>query len=166
MRFDLKKYMDTGREPYLRQFTADFCARTFPGYSVEKPFEAAFSAKRERDNLVLHLQAEAPVSGECARCLDPVAYTAAVNVEWLVTEADLNPEAEFDLPLDEKGHLDVDEWLFQEILLDVPSVLLCSPDCLGLCPDCGKKMAECSCQVAETPAPADPRLSILKSLLN
>ena len=74
---------------------------------------------------------------------------------------------EFDLPLNEKGHLDVDEWLCQEFLFQIPTVLLCSPDCPGLCPRCGKKMAECTCPPAEDEAaPADARLAILKSLLN
>ena len=73
----------------------------------------------------------------------------------------------FELPLDEKGHLDVDEWLSQEFMFQIPTVLLCSPDCAGLCPQCGKKKAECTCQPAEpTEAPVDTRLAILKSLLN
>ena len=66
-----------------------------------------------------------------------------------------------------KGHLDVDEWLNQEFMFQIPTVLLCSPDCAGLCPQCGKKKAECTCQPAEpTEAPVDTRLAILKSLLN
>ena len=69
--------------------------------------------------------------------------------------------------LDEKGHLDVDEWLSQEFMFQIPTVLLCSADCAGLCPVCGKKKAECTCQPTEqAEAPVDTRLAILKSLLN
>ena len=76
-------------------------------------------------------------------------------------------DPDFDLPLNEKGHLDVDEWLCQEFMFQIPTVLLCSADCPGLCPRCGKKMAECTCPPAEAEAePADARLAILKSLLN
>ena len=86
--------------------------------------------------------------------------------EWTVRERDLD-DPDFDLPLDEKGHLDVDEWLCQEFMFQIPTVLLCSADCPGLCPRCGKKMAECTCPPAEAEAePADARLAILKSLLN
>ena len=63
--------------------------------------------------------------------------------------------------------MDVDEWLNQEFMFQIPTVLLCSPDCAGLCPQCGKKKAECTCPPAEqTDAPVDTRLAILKSLLN
>ena len=33
-----------------------------------------------------------------------------------------------------KDTLDVDEWLNQEFMFQIPTVLLCSPDCAGLCP--------------------------------
>ena len=82
-------------------------------------------------------------------------------------QCDLSAKDFADLPLNEKGHLDVDEWLCQEFMFQIPTVLLCSADCPGLCPRCGKKMAECTCPPAEAEAePADARLAILKSLLN
>ena len=62
---------------------------------------------------------------------------------------------------------DVDELIFQELVLEVEPVLLCSPDCQGLCPVCGTpKAAGCTCCKAEDAAPADARLSILKQLLH
>ena len=74
---------------------------------------------------------------------------------------------EYELPINAKGVLELTELVFQEILFEAPSVLLCSPDCPGLCPICGKKKAAgCSCQQAEEAAPADARLSILQQLLN
>ena len=101
-----------------------------------------------------------------SRCLDPVIREETVDTEWMVKERDLD-DPDFDLPLDEKGHLDVDEWLNQEFMFQIPTVLLCSADCAGLCPVCGKKKAECTCQPAEhAEAPVDTRLAILKSLLN
>lgn len=84
------------------------------------------------------LRANASVHGECARCLDPVIREETVDTEWTVKERDLD-DPDFDLPLDEKGHLDVDEWLNQEFMFQIPTVLLCSADCAGLCPVCGKE---------------------------
>ena len=55
------------------------------------------------------------------------------KAEWTVRERDLD-DPDFDLPLNEKGHLDVDEWLCQEFMFQIPTVLLCSADCPGLCP--------------------------------
>ena len=130
------------------------------------PVTAVFDAETDGDEIRMTLRANALVHGECARCLDPVTREETVDTEWTVKERDLD-DPDFELPLDEKGHLDVDEWLSQEFMFQIPTVLLCSPDCAGLCPQCGKKKAECTCQPAEpTEAPVDTRLAILKSLLN
>ena len=105
--------------------------------------------------------------GECARCLDPVTREETVDTEWIVKERDLD-DPDFDLPLDEKGHLDVDEWLNQEFMFQILSLIhISEPTRPELCPQCGKKKAECTCPPAEqTDAPVDTRLAILKSLLN
>ena len=72
----------------------------------------------------------------------------------------------FELPCNEQGCIDLDELVYQELIFEVPAVLLCSADCQGLCPICGKKKAAgCSCKPAADAAPADAWLSILKQLL-
>ena len=166
MQFDLRKFIATGTKPYHAEFPCDLSARDFAGARIEQPVTACFDAETDGDEVRMTLRAKALVHGECARCLDPVEREEAVEAEWTAKERDLD-DPDFDLPLDEKGHLDLDEWLAQEFLFQIPTVLLCSPDCAGLCPRCGKKKAECVCPPEEEEtAPADARLAILKSLLN
>ena len=166
MQFDLRKFIATGTQPYRAEFQCDLSARDYAGARIEQPVDAVFTAESDGDEVRMTLRAKALVHGECARCLDPVEREEAVEAEWTAKERDLD-DPDFELPLDEKGHLDVDEWLAQEFMFQIPTVLLCSPDCAGLCPRCGKKKAECTCppEEAELP-PADARLAILKSLLN
>ena len=166
MQFDLRKFIATGTQPYCAEFQCDLSARDYAGARIEQPVDAVFTAEPDGDEVRMTLRAKALVHGECARCLDPVEREEAVEAEWTAKERDLD-DPDFELPLDEKGHLDVDEWLAQEFMFQIPTVLLCSPDCAGLCPRCGKKKAECTCppEEAELP-PADARLAILKSLLN
>ncbi len=61
------------------------------------------------------------------------------------------------------GILDVDSVAADDLLLEVPQVLLCKPDCKGLCPVCGQDLnrADCGCSRSS----GDPRLAILKTLL-
>ena len=166
MQFDLRKFIATGTQSYHAEFPCDLSARDFAGARIEQPVTASFTAEPDGDEVRMTLRAKALVHGECARCLDPVEREETVEAEWTAKERDLD-DPDFDLPLDEKGHLDVDEWLSQEFLFQIPTVLLCSPDCAGLCPRCGKKKAECVCPPEEEEtAPADARLAILKSLLN
>ena len=116
--------------------------------------------------LYLSLRAKATAVGECARCLDPVSESIELEREWKVREDDLIGEDE--LPVDAKGVLDLDELLFEELVLEGPTLLLCSEDCTGLCPVCGlKKAAGCTCEPAEEEAaPVDARLAILRELLD
>lgn len=166
MQFDLRKFIAAGRQPYCAEFRCDLSAWDFAGARIPEPVEARFTAETDGSEVRMTLRANAWVHGVCARCLDPVERHETVEAEWTAKAQDLD-DPDFDLPLTEKGHLDVDAWLGQEFLFQIPTVLLCSVGCPGLCARCGKKKAECTCPPAEdAPAPADARLAILKSLLN
>lgn len=168
MLFDLKNFFKTGNSPDKREFQADFSDCNFSGAMIKEPVSALFIAERTDSAVVLTLSAQATVYAQCARCLDAIEKEESVHLEWAVKEQDLD-DPDFELPVDEKGKLDIKEWLFQEFMFEIPAVLVCSADCVGLCPVCGEKLANCTCHAAEpedaTP-PLDPRLSILQSLLN
>ena len=114
----------------------------------------------------LCLKAELAYHGECARCLAPVDgvfsldFERTVAAENTLTEQQLRDLAdEYVVP--DKGELDVDEPLREELLLGFPMRLLCSEDCQGLCPKCGKpkRDGDCGCETREI----DPRLAVLKN---
>ena len=166
MRFDLNKFLAAGKKPYTASFSFDLSGRGWPGYRLPAPVAGSIAVTRTPQGAEITLQADAAVEAECARCLAPVRETYAIAQQYTVRPVDLQ-DPDFELPLDEEGLLDVEELVYQEIILAVPRVLLCSPDCLGLCPICGKrKAAGCTCQPADEAAPADARLSILKQLLS
>ena len=165
MQFDLKKFFSGGVSPTEKHFAVDFAQRDFSGAKISAPVDACLTAERLEGQVQLHLQAAAQVDGVCARCLDSVSRQETVDVEWTVRERDLQ-DPDFELPLTETGALDADEWLYQEFLFQIPTVLLCSPNCSGLCPVCGKKRQACTCPKAAEGTAVDARLSILKSLLN
>ena len=159
---DLRKFITAGSgQIYHAEFQRDLSAHDYAGARIPQPVTAVFDAETDGDEIRMTLRANALMHGECARCLDPVTREETVDTEWTVKERDLD-DPDFELPLDEKGHLDVDEWLSQEFMFQIPTVLLCSPDCAGLCPQCGKKKAEAPAnQQKPTEAPADTRLATL-----
>ena len=166
MQFDLKQFLHNGREPWRQSFTVDLRHADFPGYTVDAPASAQFAAYPGQADVELVLRVESQVCASCARCLAPVRQPVCFERRWLVRPSDPDSE-EFELPLAENGVLDLAELVYQELVLEVEPVLLCSPDCQGLCPVCGQpKAAGCACQrQAGDDAPADARLSILKQLL-
>ena len=166
MRFDLNKFLTAAKQPYAVSFRFDLSGRDWPGYQLPAPVTGEFRVDRTPEGARITLDAQAAVEAECARCLAPVHENYTIAQQYTVRPVDLE-DPDFELPLDEEGLLDVEELVYQEIILAVPRVLLCSPDCLGLCPICGKrKAAGCTCQPADEAAPADARLSILKQLLS
>lgn len=60
--------------------------------------------------------------------------------------------------------LDIDEFLYTEVVVSLPMKHLCSENCKGICLKCGKNLnqGECGCVTKEI----DPRLQALADLLN
>lgn len=137
MRFDIRNYFKTGKTPYTAQFSEDFSAENFDGSVIREPVTGSFQAVPTADGVVMQLTIAAETDAECARCLTPIHQSYNFSVDYFVKERELD-DPDFELPLDEKGCLDIRELVYQELIFKIPRVLLCSPDCQGLCPICGK----------------------------
>lgn len=113
--------------------------------------------------LEVALDITADVAFACARCLEERTRPVPCHKDILRARGGSErPDAELSFTPD--GKLDVRELAYTELVLEVPTVLLCSDDCAGLCPVCGNRKP-CSCR-HETSGSVDERLSILKQLLN
>lgn len=166
MPFDLRNFLQNAKRAYTVRLAADLSARDFDGFCVPDPADCVFGAVPTLEGAELTLQVSADVRAECARCLAPVQEHYEFTRAYTVRPRDLD-DPDCELPLDAQGCMEIEELIYQELIFEVPRVLLCSPDCLGLCPICGKKRAAgCTCQPAEDAAPPDARLSILKQLLS
>ena len=88
--------------------------------------------------------AVAPLTGECARCLDPLTSTIEVSFQELYRYLPDPGEDEND---GEERFLDGDfldlEPAFRDaVVLALPLSPLCRDDCPGLCAECGAKLAD------------------------
>jgi uncharacterized protein len=115
-----------------------------------------------------HVDARAQV--ECDRCLKPVEVpvNADFELEYISgseyessAAAELT-EAEMSVSVFDGKAIDVDEIVKEQILLTVPTRMLCREDCKGICPECGtdRNTGECSCVTSDI----DPRWAALKKL--
>lgn len=89
--------------------------------------------------------ATATTEGECARCLDPISDSVAVEFSELFAYPDSATEATTDE--DEVFRLvddlvDLESVIRDAIVFALPQAPLCAPDCQGLCPQCGGRRAE------------------------
>jgi len=87
--------------------------------------------------------ATAPVSGECARCLEPVTSSVEASFQELYHYEPSPEEADEDDELLLEGDLlDLEPVLRDAVVLALPLSPLCSDDCTGLCPECGVRLAD------------------------
>jgi uncharacterized protein len=107
---------------------------------------------------------------ECDRCLKPVEIPVNADFtleyiggsEYESSEAAELTEEELSVSVFDGEAIDVDEIVKEQILLAVPTRMLCREDCKGICPECGadKNTGECNCVTNEI----DPRWAALKDL--
>jgi DUF177 domain-containing protein len=113
-----------------------------------------------------HGTVRAVLTGECRRCLIPVAVPVSAEVGALFTsEADAleDPEA-YGLPA-HATEIDLRPAVREELVLAAPRYVVCREDCRGLCPQCGKDLNAGPCGCAPEPDPRWRALADLKGKL-
>ena len=111
------------------------------------------------------------VQVECDRCLREIELP--INLEFdleYVTEGEYDRlqaaellEEDLTLSVFDGEVIDIDEMVREQVLLAVPSQVLCDENCKGLCEKCGsnRNLVECRCETREM----DPRWAELKKLM-
>jgi DUF177 domain-containing protein len=88
--------------------------------------------------------AVAPLTGECARCLDPLTSSTEVSFQelyrYLPDPGEDGADGE-DRSLD-GDYLDLEPAFRDAVVLALPLSPLCRDDCPGLCAECGAKLAD------------------------
>ncbi len=93
----------------------------------------------------------------CARCLEQVEEKLEIPVELDAFEQDKMPEDPQEDPVcitDSK--IDLLPIVYEALLVNLPTRVLCKEDCRGLCPDCGVNLNRFNCDCAKKKV--DPRL--------
>lgn len=112
----------------------------------------------------------AEIRVDCSRCLEKVDISQEIPFEVsFVTDTDFSLDKETEISDEdlnisvlEDEKIDFSELVREQILLALPSQVLCRDDCKGLCRICGgsKNLVNCKCEEEET----DPRWAALREL--
>ena len=136
------------------------------------PLHAAGSAELLNSLGEIRVQGrlEGALTGECDRCLEPIAVPVNCRFDLLYypeTETPSGDEIEIDEKESEVGFykgdgLELADIVRERVLLSLPLQRLCSVDCKGLCPECGqnRNIKDCQCRSTQT----DERWAALKSI--
>src|SRR5215472_1628898 len=115
------------------------------------------------EGVLVTVAAIAPVAGECARCLKPVASSVEVTCRELFSyEQEAGDGQEDGYSLD-GGLLDLEPALRDALVLALPLAPRCQEDCPGLCAECGVRLAQAGSGHHHGPA-LDPRWAALRQI--
>lgn len=102
----------------------------------------------------------------CDRCLTEVPTILDLTFERVVVSPNVAEEDEDadDLSFMDGYQLDVETFVYNEIIGNWPAKILCKEDCKGLCPVCGqnRNVRDCGC---DTFVP-DPRMAVIQDIFN
>lgn len=109
-------------------------------------------------------EAEVVLGMQCDRCLKDVEQEIKLSFAVDVVSPEVLLEEADDQTFMEGYSLNVESLFSNEILMSLPTKVLCRPDCKGICRVCGKdlNLGECGC---DTFVP-DPRMAAIKDIFN
>lgn len=131
------------------------------GLPLAGPVEVELVGSRVGEGVLVRGTVRAPLAMECRRCLTPVQQVVEDSVDLLFEPLDAAEEEELGgevYPLPARGdELELGPALREELLLRVPTLVVCDEACRGLCPQCGADLnrTTCACVPDEPTGPWD-----------
>jgi len=144
------------------------------------PAEGVLTREVDIAGSLVNTSLDIKVSGEihsavrlfCSRCLEPFPFEIEAKFscsyipkpveESLDSEVELKA-ADIEIEFYEENKIDLAQLIYDQMMLSLPVLRLCSETCKGICPQCGINLnkAKCDCDNGED---VDPRFAVLKSL--
>jgi len=132
----------------MREWEKTIPAR--PGWGVEMigvpegaPVDLHLRLESVMEGVLVSGTIDVPVTGQCARCLEPVEDTFELDVQELYAYEGSTTEAtsgEDEVRRIEGDQLDLAPLVRDTVVLTLPLSPTCTPDCAGLCADCGERL--------------------------
>jgi len=109
---------------------------------------------------------------KCHMCLEDVSYPVTGDFDVVVrkgSDRDADRDVEEDQAKDivtlslNEHEVSLDQYINENLIVNVPMRILCKEDCNGLCPQCGINRNHSTCDCSDT---VDPRWDALRKLKN
>jgi uncharacterized protein len=136
------------------------------GVAEGAPVELDLRLEAVMEGVLVTGTARATLTGECARCLEPISDEIEVRFQELFVYDDHAPSGEDTeddgVSMLQDDLVDLEPVLRDAVVLALPFQPLCRDDCPGLCTECGARLADDPDHAHE--AAIDPRWSGLAGL--
>ena len=169
MRIELVN-LEHGRADFAHVYQPDELGTFDERVRVVEPVDVRGNVRLAAAEVFVNGHIETRAQVECDRCL--IQVEVPVNADFdlqYITGAEYESSGAAELTEEamavsvfDGDTIDVDEIVKEQILLAVPTRMLCQPDCKGICPVCGidKNTNDCECETTDV----DPRWAALKNL--
>lgn len=164
MKMNIRQLFDIVGEK--RSFSQDFDyteEELYGGYPFRSPVKCSGEIENRAGVVRLVFHVKFSLDLVCDRCLEPFVRDEDLSFEHTLVQK-LDSDQDEDYILCPGGVLDLGELVRTDVLLELPTKVLCSEDCKGLCEQCGQNLnfGSCKCEKKEI----DPRLAVLGQLLD
>lgn len=121
------------------------------GYSFIGPVTVKGVLKNRAGVVSLSCAVTFTLDAACDRCLCKLEKQLCVESSYILVRGLNGSDDDDEYIVTENDALDLDELAVSDMLLQMPTRLLCKEDCKGLCPVCGADLnvTDCGC-VAQT----------------
>lgn len=169
MKFDILDVISTADKKRKIPVTTEMSEVSVSGGRVPitdiKPFSICLTNDNNKQ-LLISGDTTLDVVVPCDRCLSDVDVTLQIAIDRKIMLADGHvqfAEDEENTFLEEH-ELDVDRLIYDEILVNWPTKVLCKDDCKGICPVCGQNwnQQDCGCDRQVI----DPRMAKFQDIFN
>jgi uncharacterized protein len=171
MRIELARLAETDGK-FAHVYDPEDLALSDSRVRLAGPLTVQGRISRAQGHAVVTGRMTASAQVECDRCLKLIELPvdSQFRVEYVTTQeyaastaAELG-EQDLDVSVFDGEAIDIDELVQEQLLLTVPSRVICSESCKGFCPTCGvdRNVGECNCKADEI----DPRWEALKNLVD
>lgn len=113
------------------------------GYSFIGPVNLSGVIRNRAGVVTLECTSDFTIRAECGRCLKRFERSFSFKTEYVLVRECNSDNDEYVVTPDDT--LDLDELIACDIILQMPTKLLCREDCKGLCPQCGTDLNESCC---------------------
>jgi len=124
-------------------------------FTIEAPVLFELLVKKQEDSIKIAGPVKSTVTMTCSRCLEEFMCSIDTYLDIELApkefasqagEMELRPD-DLDIYYFEGDEIDLDPFIYDEVLLNIPVRPLCKEDCSGLCQSCGKNtnVESCSC---------------------
>lgn len=114
-------------------------------YEPDAPIAAKGEVVNHAGIVTLNVDVGLTLRHVCDRCLKEFIREYRYSFDHTLVRTLYNGDDDERYVVCGDNSLDLDELLISDILLELPTKILCKEDCKGLCPQCGQDLNEGSC---------------------